>query len=183
MKPQKLIFIIILLLSTVFTLFADEKSGSLSGWITDKETKKPIVGVAIMVDDSVRYQIKSGMSDAKGRYIIHNIPIGSHQITFSRIGYQTQTKTNIIVKPNRNTILNVGLHYALVKLAGITVRHKQFFKEIPDAPVILQKVINKTFATKAPRHKGYFITIFFCAFVSSWRIKKYPRFNRGLCPS
>lgn len=130
MKLLKFLLAIILLFTIGSILFADGRTGSLSGWITDKETKKPIMGVAVMVEDSVRY-----ISDEKGRYILHNISIGSHQITFSRIGYQTQTKTNIFVKPNRNTVLNISLHPVAIKVVGITVRNKQFFTEIPDAPV------------------------------------------------
>ncbi|MCK4358665.1 MAG: TonB-dependent receptor [Candidatus Cloacimonetes bacterium] len=130
MKLSKLLLTILLLFTIVTNLLSAEKIGGLSGWITDKETKKPITGVAVMVEDSIRY-----ISDEKGRYIIHNIPIGSYQITFNRLGYKTQTKTNIFVKPNRNTILNVSLHLEAIKMSGITVKNKQFFIEIPDAPV------------------------------------------------
>ncbi|MCK4339371.1 MAG: TonB-dependent receptor [Candidatus Cloacimonetes bacterium] len=130
MKSLKFILVTILFSTIASFLFADGRTGSLSGWITDKETKKPIMGVGVMVEDSVRY-----ISDVKGRYIIHNIPIGSHQITFNRLGYKTQTKINIFVKPNRSTILNVSLYPEAIKMSGITVKNKQFFIEIPDAPV------------------------------------------------
>ncbi|MBC8526246.1 MAG: TonB-dependent receptor [Candidatus Cloacimonetes bacterium] len=107
----------------------------MSGRIIDEESKKPIAGVSVKIEDTVKY-----ISNEKGRYIIQNIPIGSHQITFSRIGHKTLTKTNIFIKPNRNTILYVSLLNAPIKIAGMTVRNKEFFTEIPDAPVSSKKL-------------------------------------------
>ena len=130
MKLLKYLLIAIFFSTIASLLYANNRTGSLSGWITDNETKKPIGGVAVIVGDSVRY-----FSDEKGRYIIHSIPIGSHQITFNRMGYKIQTKINIFIKHNRNTILNLTLYPEAIKMTGITVKNKQFFTEIPDAPV------------------------------------------------
>ena len=65
------------------------KAATVKGKLLD-ENKEPLTGAIILLDASKGLYALAGLD---GTYIIKNIPIGTHTITVSFIGYLTQEKT------------------------------------------------------------------------------------------
>jgi hypothetical protein len=65
-----------------------QQKGLVSGVVKDAETGETLIGVAVY-----ERQLKVGATtDEKGNYQLE-LPLGSHSLQFSYIGYQTVTKT------------------------------------------------------------------------------------------
>ena len=125
--------IIILILNFFLFISANasmNKIGNLAGKIIDHNTQKPIENVMISIDGK-----PMGYCNKAGKFLIKGISSGSHQITFSRIGYEPRTKVNVVIKPNQTTVQNIEMKPQSVVIEGITVREETFFQESDDAPV------------------------------------------------
>ncbi|MCD4795678.1 MAG: carboxypeptidase-like regulatory domain-containing protein, partial [Candidatus Cloacimonetes bacterium] len=127
---KKIIFVLAMMLLTHLAYPIEAKTGRLAGRITDENTQKPIENVTVAVDGEA-----NGMCNKKGEYILKDIPIGSHQISYRRIGYKTRTKINVFIKPNQTTIINIEMKPQAITIEGISVKEEVFFRETPDAPV------------------------------------------------
>ena len=125
---KKIIFFSLMMLS--LQICAIEKTGKLAGRVIDKLTQQPLENVNISIDGEVL-----GVSNEKGFYLIENIPFGNHQIDYARIGYETRTKLNFIIKPDQTVISNVDLSVQSIVIEGVTTREEVFFRETSDAPV------------------------------------------------
>ena len=99
------LFSLLIICSFYTTSFAVDKiseklntlNGTFSGKITDAKTGAPIEAASIYISD-----IKSGTaSDASGRFIIKNIPVGKHLVEISHIGY-----TSVIESIDMNADIN-----------------------------------------------------------------------------
>jgi outer membrane receptor for ferrienterochelin and colicin len=87
------------------TLPAQTPTGSLKGVVTDSKTKELLIGANVKVQGSVL----GASANMNGEFEIKKIPVGSYVVTFSYIGYQTVTKTDVIVRSDRITVLNAEL--------------------------------------------------------------------------
>ena len=83
------------------------KEPSLQGVVVNAEVSDidPVVDVAIAVEGT---EIKT-VSNDKGVYIIYDIPDGTYNVTFTKVGYQPVSKTIKVKKGPTPTALNVAL--------------------------------------------------------------------------
>lgn len=79
--------------------------GQIKGRVLDYETQKPLAGVSVAAVGTAR----SARSDAAGAYTIADVPVGYYSLTFEAQGYYTDTRTDVIVRPGRITVLNAQL--------------------------------------------------------------------------
>jgi len=126
----KKIGIILYILVLSLNLFCKEKTGYLSGKIIDVHTQQPIESVSVSIDGTIM-----GICDEKGNYLIKNIPIGSHKIDYSRLGYETRTKLNFVIKLDQTAISNVEMRIKTIVLEGISIHEETYFRETTNAPV------------------------------------------------
>ena len=98
--------------------------GVIKGKILDYETQQPLAGVAVTVEDTEG----SVLSDENGLYTIPDVPVGFYVVTFEKDGYYTDSHTNVIVRSERTTFLNV--HMLTVRLISeeISVTANYFSK-------------------------------------------------------
>ena len=75
---QRIFFSLFLLLSTLKL----QAQITISGKVTDKATGQPIPGVTIRVGHS----LKGATSNARGEFILKNLPDGEQTLRFSAIG-------------------------------------------------------------------------------------------------
>ncbi len=126
MKIKIVIFFTFLLSTSV--LIAQE--GSVRGYIRDRETQSPLVGVNVLVEKT-----KFGAaSDITGQYQIDNIPAGTYNISFQMIGYETVKKLNVPVNPDKSTRLDVELMTKSLQGETVIITGKSFTKSL-DATV------------------------------------------------
>lgn len=128
---MKTLFVLILLIGSMgISAQPDEPKGSISGKILDVETKTPLIGVNIYIKST-----QTGTTtNTEGLYELKNIPVGLVNVVFSYIGYEAVTKTDINVKPDRTTYLNIEMNPAAVELQDVVVTNG-YFSELENKPV------------------------------------------------
>ncbi|MCF7803318.1 MAG: TonB-dependent receptor [Candidatus Marinimicrobia bacterium] len=107
MKLLRLVFILFVG-TVVFSTTYAQSTGRVAGKITDAETGEPIIGanVTISLDDG---RTIGAATDTKGDYTILNVPIGSHDVKVTYIGYATVVKENVQVETDRIARVNFQL--------------------------------------------------------------------------
>ncbi len=66
-------------------------TGKITGVITDGANQQPLVGVTIGIQGTSW----GAITDADGRYIILNIPVGTYVLNISAVGYSTVEVSNV----------------------------------------------------------------------------------------
>jgi hypothetical protein len=97
---RKLFFTLGLLLTTSLMLYAQ---GTLTGTITDSQTKEPLPFVNVIVEQNGQ-QMGGATTDINGNYQIKPLSPGSYDIRASFMGYKTILKTGVQVKASGFTL-------------------------------------------------------------------------------
>lgn len=127
---MKKLLLLLLLGTTFLPAQKDELEGSIAGKVIDRETKSPLTGVNIFIKNS-----QTGTTtDFEGSYEIKNAPVGLSTVVFSYVGYESVTKTDLSVKPNRTLYLNIEMNSSAVELQDVVVTNG-YFSELENKPV------------------------------------------------
>lgn len=120
---KHLIIFLIILTSTVFT----QRLGSISGVVTDNETKQPLPGVNIIVSGT-----KLGaVSKDDGSYTINNMEEGIYVIEYSFIGYSTHLENDVrVIRQKTTQVRMVELNQKSIMNREVTVRAGYFEDDI-----------------------------------------------------
>jgi hypothetical protein len=129
-KTMKQFSIILLLLVLSFPGMAGIVT--LSGYLKDKANGEGLIGATIYVP-----QLKTGViSNAYGFYSI-SIPQGSYAVSYSYVGYQSQSPT---INLNANTQLNVLLEEDSKALEEIVVTSEKKDRNVENLQMSMEKV-------------------------------------------
>ncbi len=109
------ILIIIISLSTDMS-FA---RGKISGVVLDAETKQPVVGVSVSLDDDYM----GTKTDSLGKFRLINIPEKYHSLTFVSYEYENFTVDSVLFEPNENK--EIDTFYLERDMDGIEVIEKR----------------------------------------------------------
>ncbi|MEK7720714.1 MAG: TonB-dependent receptor [Bacteroidota bacterium] len=108
---------LLLLLSFLTFTAQAHNAGNICGTVSDAKSGLLLIGVNI--------QIKSSLigtnTDLNGKFEFKNIQIGTYEIIFSSLGYQTVVR-NVGVKENITETLTIKLEESLIGLDEVTVR-------------------------------------------------------------
>lgn len=101
-----LIIIIFLLLGALSGILqAQNKTGSISGSVTDKSTGAPIEGADITInrvkDSSL---VKGTQTDASGKYEFNEVPFGRFYIKANLVGYNAAVISGVSINPGSLTL-------------------------------------------------------------------------------
>ena len=111
------IYILLLLLTTVFTAAAQEK-GSIVGVLSDKETNgEPLPFATVQLKNTTN----GGTTDFDGLYKIDNVDPGTYTLVFSFVGYETLEVPNINVESGKVTTVNAGLGASAATLDEVLI--------------------------------------------------------------
>ncbi len=99
MKKSLLKFLCLLSLFIIPSAAFAGATGTISGFVSDQETGKPLPGAAVTIEGTNF----GAMADKHGFYIIYNVPVGEYVLRVSMIGYVTMKLTNAAVKTDLNT--------------------------------------------------------------------------------
>ncbi|MBI5215304.1 MAG: TonB-dependent receptor [Ignavibacteriae bacterium] len=111
--------LVILFLFSTFAgslLFAGN-TGKIIGRVVD-ERNEPLMGVNILVVGTTR----GAVSDMDGKYAIIGVPIGSHTVRASQIGYQTVEATGVKVGADETTQLNFEMTSSALEQKEVVIR-------------------------------------------------------------
>lgn len=107
-----------------------QKTGKLSGIIVSSDISTPLIGANIIVKE-----ISQGVStDSNGKFNIENIPVGTYTLNISYIGYRNFSKTDIIIRSNRTSYVNITLSPQAYKSDEVIVT-SSYFTQIENHPV------------------------------------------------
>ncbi len=96
--------------------FAQQNRGSISGVVRDAVTNEPLIGANVFITE-----LNTGSAtDTEGKYVIENVPAGTHTVLARFIGYK-QSSTEAVVTGNARTEVDFSLQPAAVQLNELVV--------------------------------------------------------------
>lgn len=118
---MKMLFYLILILNVIIKA----QTGTIMGEVFDVSTKEKLIGVNIQILGTNL----GAATDVNGKYIIRNIPIGTYQVRASAVGYETITKTDIIVSTGRPFMVDFQMRQSIIEIGAITATSDLFRRE------------------------------------------------------
>ena len=109
-KKYSALFILGMMLSSVFSISFAGQTGKIAGKITDAKTNDPLIGVTVILDGTRM----GAATDIDGYYYINNIVPGTYTLTVSNVGYAKAVVQNVNVKIDLTTTIDVQLEEASV---------------------------------------------------------------------
>jgi len=112
------------------SLQKNEVFGVIKGKILDYETQQPLENVIVTIQGT-DHKAQSG---SDGRYSISNVTVGHYVLEFIFEGYYSDSRTDVIVRSNRTTFLNLNMLVvrSLAEEVSVTA---DYFPATPDKPV------------------------------------------------
>lgn len=114
----------ILILFIIHPSFADQKPGSITGKVVDKKNLQPLVGANVVIDGTNR----GAATDLKGNFIVDRLEPGSYNLKIFYLGYITVKKSNVIVNPNRSSVLEIQMEETALEVESVEVTASYFQK-------------------------------------------------------
>lgn len=90
-----------------WTLFAQAPVQALTGLVLDKDSRQPLAGATIRIQDS--QPALGTMADAEGKFSIHDVPVGRIQVLCSYLGYESWLSDPIILNSAREAYFQIEL--------------------------------------------------------------------------
>lgn len=104
----------------------DQGKGTIAGSVVDFVTKQPLIGVNILIPGTTI----GAATDVNGKFIIKNLEPDIYQLRASAIGYNSQTRTDIVVSPGRLSQVFFQLTAQVIQFEGVEVT-SDFFRNDP----------------------------------------------------
>ena len=96
----------------------DSSTGRVEGRVVTAEAGAPLADATVGVNGSARP--RGTVTNAEGRFVITNLPVGRTTLKVRHVGYVTTTRT-VQVRAGQTTRLTVELESATVELAGFEI--------------------------------------------------------------
>jgi hypothetical protein len=138
------IFVSFLAIShTSATTSASASSFQITGQVLDAETKEPIIGANIIIEN----EFMGSISDTYGNFSLRGLRKGEYRLKVSHIGYEIKVIDNLILSDENYTLnLSIELSEKPVSIKGITVTpgHFSIMGNEPAAKQILSRKVIET---------------------------------------
>lgn len=95
------------------------KKQTVRGHIVDKDTKMPLIGVAVVIMNI--NPVKSTITNRDGYYMIQNVPVGRQTLMISYLGYKTVTLDNVLLLSAKEKILDIELEESVEEIEEVIV--------------------------------------------------------------
>jgi TonB-linked SusC/RagA family outer membrane protein len=99
------------------TVSAQATTGRLTGQVLDAETRLPLTGAQVRVQGTA-LSVETGEN---GRFLMLNVPVGTHTVVASFIGYGTQTREAVRVQAEGTATINFDLRTEAFRLQELVV--------------------------------------------------------------
>ena len=120
MTYSKKYFSIFTFLLLSFTSHAQTLTQTIRGTVVDKVSKTTLPGASIMLVNS--NPLIGTTTDPDGNFKLNLIPIGTHALHISFVGYKEITIPNIIVNSGKEVVLTIPIEEDVTQLDEIIVR-------------------------------------------------------------
>lgn len=98
------------------SLLSAQQLGSVTGTVIDAVNRQPLSGAQVSIEGTER----GSLSDARGRFLILQVPAGAQAVRVTFIGYGTQTRA-VNVTPGGAATLEFELNLSAISLDEIVV--------------------------------------------------------------
>lgn len=124
----KLLFLIFFISISISA--QNKPTGNLEGTVLDQSNKSKLIGVNIFIQEN---EIGT-TTNIDGKYKFSNLPVGTYTINFTYVGYKKITKTDVIIRSDRTTYLNIEMFSSTIELENVVVE-SGFFTEVENKPI------------------------------------------------
>ena len=122
-----------------------QQTGSIQGTVVDATSQRPLASVQVFIPDT---QVGT-LTNQAGRFILLNVPIGTHTLRTSLIGYGQSDRT-VSVAAGESLELSLRLESATVALEGIVVTALGLERQARSLGVAAQQVDDDALSRVAP---------------------------------
>lgn len=129
MKFDKLIIATVLILLSMSTAYAAE-TGVISGMIRDAVTGRALPGVNVQIVGT----FLGSSTQKNGEFVIKGVPIGSHDIKATMIGYKPGFLKNVVVKAAEAAEVTLSLEETVIDFDPLVVTASKTQLELDKAP-------------------------------------------------
>ncbi len=112
---------LLLLILLSFVQFGyGQYSQTVRGKVTDKVTSSSLPGVTVILNDK---SLNIGtISDAKGEFVLKNVPVGRNSFMFTFIGYEPVQVKDVVVNSGKELFLNIEMVEKVEELEQVVVK-------------------------------------------------------------
>ncbi len=96
---------------------AQAATGRVVGRVVDAQNSQPLVGAHVHVGDSRSVTV----TDGDGRYMLLNVPAGTHSLVVQHLGYERKTIAGVAVGAGESVTVDVVLAPEAIRFEEITV--------------------------------------------------------------
>ncbi|HOT13122.1 MAG TPA: TonB-dependent receptor [Bacteroidales bacterium] len=93
---------------------------AIRGTITDVDSKAPITGAAIVIQDVE--PAMAAISDKDGNFVVPKIPVGRHEVKVSFVGYDAKVISELLVSTGKELVLNIELKESTTNIEEVVVK-------------------------------------------------------------
>ena len=93
---------------------------TIRGTVIDKISKTPLPGATVILINSD--PLIGSTTDPDGNFKLTKVPVGTHNIRISFIGYKNLTMPNIVVNSGKEVVLTVPIDEDIVQMEEIVIR-------------------------------------------------------------
>ena len=109
--PTTLLFALLLA-----TPLSAQTTGTIQGTVRG-EDNQPLEGALVAIE-ALRVNT---LTNANGRYVLANVPVGNHTVSVSILGYSAQTREGVVVAAGQPTVVDMQLRTEVLNLGEIVV--------------------------------------------------------------
>lgn len=109
----------VILFITLMSFYMNAQTGVIKGVVIDKQSEIPLEGTTIELLNTG--EAVGVVTDAEGRFVIRDVPVGRQIIRVSYIGFETTTIPNIEVTSGKDVFLTIGLTEAFDQLDEVVL--------------------------------------------------------------
>ncbi|MES2779708.1 MAG: carboxypeptidase-like regulatory domain-containing protein, partial [Bacteroidota bacterium] len=117
---QSITFLFLLFICTVS--FGQNLTQTIRGTVIDKISQSPMQGAVVQLLNT--QPTKGTTTDADGRFILKNIPVGRQGLKITYIGYKEFSLPNITVNSGKEVVLTIQLEENIIEAQEVVVKAK-----------------------------------------------------------
>jgi hypothetical protein len=130
---RKICIIFLYLIS--FNAIAQKHFQTIYGQVLDKQTKTPLPGATILVENSNPKLVAS--TDENGNFVLNQVPIGRQILNITYIGYLPQKSDAIVLTSAKSVTLKIELSYGSINADEVIISaNKNAFEPLNELSVV-----------------------------------------------
>ncbi|MCC6462081.1 MAG: carboxypeptidase-like regulatory domain-containing protein [Saprospiraceae bacterium] len=102
-------------------LLLHSQSQTIRGQVLDQQSESPLIGATIQLLVETDAPPVGAMTDADGRFVLRNVPVGRQVLQLSYLGYEPMQVPNILVTAGKEVQLNLRMQEAFAALGEVVI--------------------------------------------------------------